>query len=407
MKILVIGNGFDLAHNLPTSYKDFLDFCKATRRVENKITEERLTELSGYIKDNTWLEYFEIRVLSIGENWIDFESEIARVIRVLDDVRRVLENGGNILELQEEKSLIIKDVLRASKKNVYTTFNSVEMMDLFSHFLYGELEKLIRALEIYIAKYVNQAVLEKQSPDIVDLNPEHVLSFNYSATYERLYGERKEIEYDYIHGKADIYNSIETNNMVLGIDEYLSDEEKNLRTQLIVFKKYYQRLYKQSMRLSEIWCAEIRKEAEYQKNSRRFMLEKQIEFDLISNESEYNRQGFERLARTYDAQYDEMNPKHEVYIFGHSLDVTDKDILCNLILNDNVHTTIFYCKKQDKNGKLDNGRKDYGQKLKNLVGVIGQEELIKRTGNGTIEFRLQQDMVPITRNEGRGKMYYD
>ena len=27
MKILIIGNGFDLAHKLPTSYKDFLNVC--------------------------------------------------------------------------------------------------------------------------------------------------------------------------------------------------------------------------------------------------------------------------------------------------------------------------------------------------------------------------------------------
>ena len=33
MKILVIGNGFDLAHGLPTSYKDFLEFCKRTQRI--------------------------------------------------------------------------------------------------------------------------------------------------------------------------------------------------------------------------------------------------------------------------------------------------------------------------------------------------------------------------------------
>lgn len=26
-KILLIGNGFDLAHGLPTSYSYFLDFC--------------------------------------------------------------------------------------------------------------------------------------------------------------------------------------------------------------------------------------------------------------------------------------------------------------------------------------------------------------------------------------------
>ena len=26
--ILILGNGFDLAHNLPTKYSNFLDFCK-------------------------------------------------------------------------------------------------------------------------------------------------------------------------------------------------------------------------------------------------------------------------------------------------------------------------------------------------------------------------------------------
>lgn len=28
MEILLIGNGFDLAHELPTQYVDFLDFCE-------------------------------------------------------------------------------------------------------------------------------------------------------------------------------------------------------------------------------------------------------------------------------------------------------------------------------------------------------------------------------------------
>ena len=29
MKILLLGNGFDLEHKLPTTYRDFLDFCKS------------------------------------------------------------------------------------------------------------------------------------------------------------------------------------------------------------------------------------------------------------------------------------------------------------------------------------------------------------------------------------------
>ena len=89
--------------------------------------------------------------------------------------------------------------------------------------------------------------------------------------------------------------------------------------------------------------------------------------------------------------------RHNLYIFGHSLDVTDKDILKDLILQDNVYTTIYYHKIYDDTGKDDNGRADLGSKIANLVKVIGQDELIRRTGGSTktIEFKLQQDMVEI------------
>ncbi len=75
------------------------------------------------------------------------------------------------------------------------------------------------------------------------------------------------------------------------------------------------------------------------------------------------------------------------YIFGHFLDESDKDVLIELILNDNIYTTIFYF-----------NRIDLGSKVANLVKVIGQDELIRRTGGSTktIEFKLQQDMVERT-----------
>ncbi len=61
-----------------------------------------------------------------------------------------------------------------------------------------------------------------------------------------------------------------------------------------------------------------------------------------------------------------------MYIFGHSLDKTDQDILRELILNDNIYTTIFYMNK-----------KDMKRKIANLVKVITQDELIRRTGGST------------------------
>jgi len=43
MNILVIGNGFDLAHGLPTKYTDFLDFVQAFQK-SNNVPKEKLSE---------------------------------------------------------------------------------------------------------------------------------------------------------------------------------------------------------------------------------------------------------------------------------------------------------------------------------------------------------------------------
>ena len=64
------------------------------------------------------------------------------------------------------------------------------------------------------------------------------------------------------------------------------------------------------------------------------------------------------------------------------MDVTDQDVLRMLICNDNVQTKIFYHRKNADD------KKSLGKMIKNLIGVMGQEELIRRTGgvHKTIEF---------------------
>lgn len=93
----------------------------------------------------------------------------------------------------------------------------------------NDLNRLIRCLEIYLDCYINHLSVNKISPDIKHLDIDKVLSFNYTDTYERIYDiyPKSNIEYDYIHGKADINNTIETNSMVLGIDEYLGKKKRN------------------------------------------------------------------------------------------------------------------------------------------------------------------------------------
>ena len=98
MKILVLGNGFDLDHGLPTSYSDFLNFCNAVlgmdstkNEFELKPSQEKyIVELKEdealkakfleLLKNNHLLAYFNAQIKKSGENWIDLEREIKGII---------------------------------------------------------------------------------------------------------------------------------------------------------------------------------------------------------------------------------------------------------------------------------------------------------------------------------------
>lgn len=382
-KILLIGNGFDLAHGLPTSYKDFLDFCKMVRELytypiidneynqkklidwntdktikskllecyenrkncfEDKITTQckELDELYDCIKENVWINYFLEREKSIGENWIDFESEISNVVQAIETLKGYIERDEDVLKIKDTKQKTIIYFLKIAKKSLQDVFN-LKRIDGFIEDISIELDKLIRSLEIYICEFVNEIDIIKENDDIKTITPDYVLSFNYSNTYERIYGQSKEVTYDYIHGKADIENNVDTCNLVLGIDEYLEDD-KNDKLEFIAFKKFYQRIYKSTDSTYMKWVEQIKK-------------------------------------------YPEVN--HNLFIFGHSLDKTDRDILKLLICNDNVTTKIYYYRKSK------NDKKELGKLIKNLVRIMGQDELISRTmgEHKTIEFIPQTVFV--------------
>lgn len=431
MNILLIGNGFDLEHNLPTSYNDFLRLCKRvialynsskkefkynlasenldeceineyirgklfdalnTRKYKKTVhigdenfdikftTDNKLIdEMYSHIKDNVWLEYFCCCSSFIGESWIDFEAEISRVVQIIDTIRNLTSNGGTLYDYDSnnENYEVIEKILSASKMLKEDVFNSIRNIDKYISNLNNELERLIRALEIYIAEFIHGIAITKKSADIEKLNVDHVLSFNYSDTYDRVYGKEKGIEYSYIHGKADINNNVKNSDLVLGIDEYLDDENKDKNLEFLTFKKFYQRIYKSTGNNYLDWVDDIKDGyADYQEGKKDAYKRtvdsfKQGAFDKYPLEDKVCK---ELLAQEC--------PEHNLYIFGHSLDVTDKDILKLFICNDNVQTKIFYYRENEDD------RRTLGMLIRNLTRIMGQDELIRRTGgtHKTIEF---------------------
>lgn len=339
-----------------------------------------MDELYSLIESNIWINYFNECDQHGKENWIDFESEIARVIKSISKVMKkyhisLYEKEYNFKDkdsyMPNPQYDTILQIIRKCKKNYI--LDKFTYLEIKNHLL-DDLNRLTRALEIYLAWIIDKIEIEKISSDIkfINLSLIKVISFNYTNTYYNIYSKYiQELNIAYIHGKAEINNTIKTNNMVLGIDEYLSKKRKSKNTEFIEFKKYYQRIYKGIGCQYKEWVNKIHEDYE----------EYQVALEKImsTKTNQFPKEQIKKLKEHY------LN-KHNVYIFGHSLDITDKDILRDFILNDNVHTTIFYHSKDE-----------LGKKIANLVKVIGQDELIKRTGGNTqtIKFVLQKRMEEV------------
>lgn len=157
--------------------------------------------------------------------------------------------------------------------------------------------------------------------------------------------KKKVKQYSYIHGKADINHTVENCNLILGIDEFLHGKKKNKQLESLSFKKFYQRIYKSPDNNYLDWVDEI-------KDGYKKYINRQKNLDVLLDKSYSDGSLLNNIGVQKNLQDMAMEecPKHKVYIFGHSLDVTDKDILKLFICNDNVETEIYYYRrnKDDK-----------------------------------------------------------
>lgn len=382
MKILIIGNGFDLAHGLPTYYDNFLEFSKIVRlvytydrlranelyneKIKNikfpeKVKEELYTAITKRevdhniyleeyyerISSNVWYDYFMKIIderLVKGINWIDFESEIRDIILFLDNTDIDLSENYQLVYDQIEDISRQSDSKYAMKLNIFDDIISSYNIDDFSikelrERLYTDMRRLTRALEIYISHFVSRIDCSKKE-NIANLKPDHIVSFNYSDTYSRIYDNN--IPVTYIHGKAEdrsivisdenYKDSLNSCKLVLGIDEYLeTEEEKKKKVKYTIFKKYAQRI----------------------------MFNTGIENNLLLSMMK------ESFSKIYNSTFS------SVYIFGHSLDVTDKDILSGYIGAPYTDVKVF-CKDIEAEGEL----------IANTVSLIGEQEMIDKVYNG-------------------------
>ena len=493
-KILIIGNGFDLAHGLPTKYTDFLEFCKCVELIfdekidinkfnhelekwnpkpktkeeyittieqnieeiknNNKNDEEyiielilqnikeykentkkeahkkdseednkennfdskqknienteiiknkllnffenrkeidkqqnneinsKIYEIHDLIKENFWYHYLvkTYRQNRIKNNdWVDFESEIKHVIKKIDEEseNNLLTKFQKLFPKIQKKDPKIKNIYFDRELENINIENTTVIKDCktvgdFRKKSYEALLELTRALELYFAVFIeNKEIINNQIKLQIDNSKDncddkkddfdfpianYIINFNYTNTYERYSNNQDNNEkICYIHGKCDSKHNIKENNMVLGIDNYWEkekskkdkdkDKKDNKRdncTNFTIFRKLAQRIQKNT-------------DNKY--------------YDYLENIKNWE----DKLEKK-----DKKETLYKIYMFGHSLDLTDKDILEQFISSKATDVTIYSHTKEN-----------IGNLIENTIKLIGEEKLFKKLKKGTIKFKVQ------------------
>lgn len=378
-KVLIIGNGFDLYHGLPTKYSQFIGvliniealnieneleitFEDLFKNIEGKsemkirfdtekfiFDKEKVIEIKHSLQNNSWYNSFKEK-LSF-ENWIDVENEIKFTLTLinslLNNINALLKENKKVTQLTindnnrgvktkielNQKELRYCNVFYLTNPNDDWVFDSknfeckddnlIKFMtgDYYEN-LFVELQTFTKIFNSYLESFVSlfyQKIDSKYSSSLEVLkgNVNSFYTFNYTPTLEKLYNLNTE-KINYIHGK----HNLENNNIVLGIDEV---EEEFISDKIFMFTKYYQKLFNNT------------------------------DYEFLTDIYEKS------LGGKYQGQ------DRDFIIFGHSLADNDQNYIVDLFelgkLRNNTITVLYY------------NQNDKAQKLKNLLKIVGRKDI--------------------------------
>lgn len=342
MHILILGNGFDIVHGLKTRYTDFLDYCKKNDLVDG----------------NLWLKHFFNRKQDLGNKWIDLEEEIYNVIKNIDEhIYRISGNykrqifpktyffstsytdtdfdlGKIVNELKTSSNKYKIDEKEYKSVDTHTT-NSLCYFFVtykgFINFLYDHLRVVVEYFDKYLTDEILPNIANKKfNFSLTNQNPITVLNFNYTNTYEKLYGihsiyAHQNPKYVYIHGRVGNSNDC---NLILGTHSFLNNLPNDLNESI------------------------------------------NVEFNVFKKHNQRHRYG---TIEAYQDLLKELNDKRKVitptfHIIGHSLDRADHNILRHIFRARENSTIKIYYHNQDALNRL----------INNITEIIGEDEVMAK-----------------------------
>lgn len=324
--LFVFGNGFDLTHGLPTKYADYLGFLQvlssyasraandkagwlnnAIANIEGSYRLEITDAMCKYFEDifshpplpayldtiidtlslrnperlNHWHSYF-VKQLSRDEisqyTWIDFESEIQKLITDINSIPLVHSDlldqickitGSDKPSFSPEICCLDTELKSSSGSNMKSQ-TSQRLRNELGVFLYHQLLRYAFCFELYLRFYVVEycigsppkeadffidRLFTEYLPDSAEQANQFVLSFNYTDTVEQIYQS-----HDYYGRLENIHHLHGMIRSAKDLEAHMNNDEYKLATPLVLgfhnaneklnqtpspfiwFEKFYQRM---------------------------------------------------------------------------------------------------------------------------------------------------------------------
>lgn len=219
--LFIIGNGFDISHNLPTSYEDFKKYLVTNYPKANYqeliLPEGVPTPGGGERFDNNEVVGFIINIIDQveGEDWQDVEESLSHL-----DFADFFDNFAQ--DYDEDSDYEWKEVVNNEDLANNLIIPTSKIKELFSEWINSAINL--------------DATYKKDTLSTLFDSEAYFLSFNYTKTLEHVYGVE---EVCHIHGTQDeklyfghgdaVDHSEEYMQKYIGAENGLSDIDEQLR----------------------------------------------------------------------------------------------------------------------------------------------------------------------------------
>ena len=391
-RLVIIGNGFDLAHGLPTSYRDFIDDFWKNFKDKCKSEEYRKLVYTNDSYDGYYRGYN-----SIG-NFNDLKLNL----------KNYAQESGYIYDINNFVCSKSKDIIFEIRNNFFKLINKINSenwVDIENEY-YGELKKIAKSISLSIEEKRHQVIILNQDFDQVKALLERYLKEKVEEQYDfTLYTDNpiKDILLPELVNRFDekeFLNEFQFSDQFY-VKEFLQKAEKNYDLTTFFLNFNYTKL------VQEYFCGfAYTKQINYihgklndsiNRVNFGFGDEMDDDYKMIENidDNEYlkNFKSFQYLqSPNYKSLLDfiESDRKFQVYIMGHSCGLSDRTMLNTIFEHPNcISIKVFYYQRED-------GIDNYTEIIQNISRHFNKKKLMReKIVNKTLCQPLPQIKLPL------------